>query len=65
MIAPTKMTIMPDFMKPTIAPIKMTSIGKSTLRPIKRYLRKAPDIPTRILQIANTTAVTVVLVENT
>jgi hypothetical protein len=45
--------------------MKITSMETSTPRPIKRGLRKASDIPTRILQIAKTTAVTVLLVENT
>jgi hypothetical protein len=48
-----------------IAPMKMTSMGTSTPRPIKSGLRTASLIPTRVLQIANTTAMTVQLVENT
>ena len=65
MIAPTKSPMIPDVINPPIAPMKMTSIGTSTPRPIKRGLRKASDMPTRMLQIAKTTAMIVLLVENT
>jgi hypothetical protein len=65
MIAPTKSPMIPDVINPPIAPMKITSIGTSTPRPIKRGFRKASDIPTRMLQIAKTTAMTVLLVEKT
>ena len=53
---PIKSTIIPAVIILPIAPIRITNIGMPTPRPSSTGFMRPPLRPTRILQIANTTA---------
>ena len=64
-IAPTKRPIMPESIMPPIAPIRITSMGMSTPRPISIGFKKLSLTLTRVAQTRKMTAGVVSLAEKT
>ena len=64
-MAPTNRPMMPEVMKPPMAPMKMMSMGTWAPLPNSIGFKKVSQPPAKILQIVKTTAAKVLVVENT